>query len=417
MSTSEFDRQWEEQDFDFSSLSSREGEEWNISAFSGTCHQAERSKTQGNAEQSGLPEDFTEEDVAFAHEMEAIFSPDTEEMPPYYVQTLLETENPRFQPPEEGIEYKTKAHVFQRLRLRRRLFRASHFTPKKPTLSRTLLTLLATCILFMVFTMVVTGPLFASGLAVLLSGPHSGVVQVNGYPHYVKRVQHPFDADISAQQRQINLVSAQQQLQFTMYQPSNMPSNYVLNTISLYRDVASAWADGPVLEMDYNTTALSSHHESATISISEFKPNGQVFQVVQNGAAQTVQASRDGIHAVYVTGQWVRVNKFSHDWLYGKRVEIIYEHDGVVFWIAGDPHAGVDVSTLLSIASSLQPLDQRAIHSGARIDVTVSDDSSSWPFADDVVYGNGADGSSLEIVSADSSTSSTHTALPMPVQP
>jgi len=410
MSTSEFDRQWEEDDLDFLSFIQQESRSLKL---------PEVSELQ---DISGIPTDFSDEDIAFAHEMEGAFSAENEEMPPYYVQTLLEAESPRFQPVDEGIEYKTKAHVFRRLRLRRRLFNSSHharFTLSRPTFSRPIIALFTACLLFMAFTMVATSSSFASGLALLLAGPHSGVMQVNGYPkQYTRRSSHLFDADIAAQAKQLDLASAVQQLQFTMYQPANMPENYTLSDVAMYPGTTRDWSNGPIMEMDYTYTYPGSRHETSQISICEFKPNGQVYQVVQVGAAQYVQLGRDNsVRAIYVDGQWVRINKFSHDWVYGSRSEIIYEHDGVVFWIAGDERAGIYKNTLLSIAASLQPLDARAIHLGAHINVTIADDNTNWPFASDVVYENGPTGSSLEVVGADLSSAGSHTVTNMQVQP
>ena len=223
MSTSEFDRQWEEENLDFLSLirqESRLSELPEVSDFSGLTSPIDPIDPQDGT--PGVPQDFSEEDIAFAHEMEAMFSAENEEMPPYYVQTLLEAESPRFQPADEGIEYKTKAHVFRRLRLHRRLFkRTKHtgFVLSMPRFSRPVLALMTACLLFMAFTMVATSSSFASGLAILLAGPHSGVMQVNGYPApHIRKHSYLYDADFAAQAKQIDLATAVQQLQFTLYQ-------------------------------------------------------------------------------------------------------------------------------------------------------------------------------------------------------
>ena len=71
-----------------------------------------------------IPADFSEEDIEFVQELNTLFSPQDEELPPYYVQTLLEPDDPRFQAVEPGFEHKTSARVFRRLKLRRRLFPA-----------------------------------------------------------------------------------------------------------------------------------------------------------------------------------------------------------------------------------------------------------------------------------------------------
>src|SRR6185312_3975519 len=54
-----------------------------------------------------LPPDFSEEDLAFAQELNTLFSPEQEDLPPYFVQTLLQAEDPRFRPVEHGFEKKT----------------------------------------------------------------------------------------------------------------------------------------------------------------------------------------------------------------------------------------------------------------------------------------------------------------------
>src|SRR5690348_17531680 len=71
-----------------------------------------------------VPSDFGEDDLIFARELNSIFSPEQEELPPYFVQTLMASEDQLFRPVEPGFEHKTRARVFRRLKLRRRLFHA-----------------------------------------------------------------------------------------------------------------------------------------------------------------------------------------------------------------------------------------------------------------------------------------------------
>ncbi len=385
MSTSEFENEWEDQHSDSSLLLRQE---------------------------LGLPEDFTDEDVTFAQEMKTLFSPDKEEMPPYYVQTLLDAENSKFQPVEHGLEYKTQARVFRRLKLRRHLFRSrsvlqtSVMQRVKP--QRSIIALLAACLLFIFFTLVATGPSFASGLEVLLSGQHGGVLQVNGYPKlFHKKVQQASLADVDAATppKKVSLLEARQQLTFPMESPFNVPDHYTLNSMSLYQGIDQSWADGPALELDYSYMHQGAvAHGIGQISVCEFKPKGQVLQVVQSGAARPLD--RDGQKAIYVDGQWVHINKFSHEWIYGGRSEIIFEHDGIIFWIVGDQRDGIEQNALLSIANSLRPFNMHAIHMVGHVDnITVSLDDSTWPFSDDIVYTNELTGSSLEIVSTDITSS------------
>ncbi|GAC1681083.1 MAG: hypothetical protein NVS9B9_02680 [Ktedonobacteraceae bacterium] len=145
----------------------------------------------------------------------------------------------------------------------------------------------------------------------------------------------------------------------------------------------------------------------------EFKPLGQVLQVVQLGAAHSLQIGRNGhAQAIYVDGQWVHISKFSHDWVYGGRSEIIYEHNGVIFWIVGDQRDGIGQKALLDVANSLQPFDMRAIHMVGHINsVVLSSDNAIWPFADDIVYTDEPNGSSLEVINAGFPSLSVHVSL------
>jgi len=43
-------------------------------------------------------------------------------------------------------------------------------------------------------------------------------------------------------------------------------------------------------------------------------------------------------------------------WSYGERSELIYQQNGIIFWIAGDQHDGVGEKALWQTAQSLQTL-------------------------------------------------------------
>ena len=385
MSTSGFENEWDDQCIDTSLLLIKQ--------------------------ELGLPEDFTVEDVAFAQEMESLFAPEKEELPPYFVQTLMESENPRFQPVEHGLEHKTRARVFRRLKLRRQLFRAKStplFSLSQHILKpqRSMLALLVACLLFVVFTMIATGPSFASGLDLLLSNSHVGVLQVNSYPRLSPtkaKIPSPGDATYNISPKKISLLEAQQQLEFPIYRPLLLPDRFTLSSMYLYQGINQSWADGPAIDLEYTYERQGgASHGTGKISVCEFKPLGQVLQVVQFGAAHSLQIGRDGhAQAIYVDGQWVHINKFSHDWVFGSRSEIIYEHNGVIFWIVGDQRDGIGQNTLLQLTNSLQPFDMHAFHMIGRVsNVIVSSDNTTWPFADDIVYTGDTNGSSLGIISA-----------------
>jgi hypothetical protein len=313
-----------------------------------------------------IPDDFSADDLAFAYELEALFDLSREEMPPLFVQTLLEPNDARLQTVEAGFETKTRARVLRRLNLPRSLSH-SHTSPWQTLRSaiphrRSFSVIAVITLLVMVLSMVYTAPAFASGMSILLSGAHSGVMQVHDYPggltsvqaHHVQMsgVTHP-----SHSTQSLGLLQAVQMLHFSMYwpQPNVMPDNYVLDDVYIYKDVDQSWADGPIMELDYDYTFPGvAPHGTGRIAICEFKPMGKVLQVVQLGSAHELKINPNGqASAIYVNGQWASINKSSHAWEYSGRSELIYEHNGIIFWIVGFQNDGVSSNTLTTIASSL----------------------------------------------------------------
>src|SRR6266849_3692522 len=123
------------------------------------------------------------------HELNSIFSPEQEELPPYFVQNLLASEDQLFRPVEPGFEHKTRARVFRRLKLHRRLFHAprSVFDALITGLSNiyargSLLVSAIAFMLIMLVTVAFTVPSFVTGMSILLRGSHGGVYQVSTYP-------------------------------------------------------------------------------------------------------------------------------------------------------------------------------------------------------------------------------------------
>jgi hypothetical protein len=66
----------------------------------------------------GFPADFGADEIEFATALHALFSPEREELPPLYVQTL--TGDGRCPPIEASFEQKVTYQVFRRLGLERR---------------------------------------------------------------------------------------------------------------------------------------------------------------------------------------------------------------------------------------------------------------------------------------------------------
>lgn len=338
------------------------------------------------------PDDFAEEELAFAQELNAFFSLEGENLPPYYVQTLLDAEEQRFEPVEHGFEHKTSARVFRRLKLRRRLF-YTHTSPLSAisagigdsSMRRSLLALIVTYALIMVLTVAFTGASFASGVAVLLRGANSGAYLVNKYP--LGMVQ---DEDTSNPGfKQISLRSAQLQMHFPIYWPQRALPGYSLDQINLHVGINQQWADGAMLEFGFRLPpSRVAPQGTGEVWVREFKPRDNVLQLVKAGASVPIEMDSNGrALAIYVDGQWSPRGKSAPEWVYGVRSELIYQLNGIVFWIVGDQRDGVGESELMQVAQGLTPyhFDQHYRMAGEAIRVNQISSNIPGPFSNDVI--------------------------------
>ncbi len=312
-----------------------------------------------------LPADFDEEDLAFVEELYTLFAPEEEELPLYYAQALLASEDPGYYSVETGFEQKTSARVFQRLKLRRRLFHTPRtvFSPFIYGMSSiyTRLSLLASAAAFaliLLLTVAFTAPSFAAGLTILLHGARGGVYLADNYPKNVHKLTHKqklWQNTTKNQSDQISLSGAQQQLHFQMYWPESLPRNYALDSMYLYKTTDTPWADGPIVELVYDVYGVTPKG-TGQIVIREFKPNEDVLQLVQDNAARPIQMDHQGQpQAIYVDGQWIPHGK-SFLWKAGGRCELLYQQNGVIFWVAGDQRDGLGEQDLWKISQSLHPI-------------------------------------------------------------
>lgn len=315
-----------------------------------------------------LPDDFTEEDLAFAAELHELFSPEKENLPPYYIQTLLDVDDHRFEPVVRGFEYKTSARVFRRLKVRRRLFspQASVLGSLSSSLNdasvrRSALTMIGTFMLIMLLTVAFTGSSFASGVSILLRGTHtSGAYQISKYPAGL--VHAPFNPEPSGPStKQISLLNMQRQVHFPVYWPSYSLPGYTLQHINFYVGLDQQWADGPILEFQYSLLPSFSSKGSGKIWIREFLPRTDVLQLVQEGAASPIDQNAGGALAIYVNGQWIESTSGGSIWQYGSRSELIYQINGVVFWIVGDQQDDVGEKELMRVATGLELLPMKSV--------------------------------------------------------
>ncbi len=269
-------------------------------------------------------------------------------------------------------------------------------------ISRRLAAVCAALVAFMVVTMAVNAPSFASGLEILLQNGQAGVYQVSG-PISNKnvtstQVQNP------SQDQQISLLGAQQRLHFPIYWPQDLPNGYTQSQIYLYTQNSQLQSDGPVLEFQFTHAGASGSH--AQLAIREFKPKGDVLQVVEAGSARPLETDQNGrAKSIYIDGQWVTIN-YAHHWLHNGHCELMLQRDGVVFLIAGDQREHVGLDDLLSIANSLQPLQvNRLMRSDATMEyVTQVNHDMPGPFDGDIFLfssDNGTGGPYLRLIGTD----------------
>lgn len=389
--------------------------------FEGEVYGSEDDLTYLSKDSPGLPDDFSDDEAVFAHELDALFDVEKEEVPPLFAQTLLGPYNPQFQGAEDCFASRMSIRVFRRLHLRRRIFRSPlPFRQVLPSLvpTRRYRLAIVSVLLVIVLSVIYAAPSFASGVSILLAGAHSGVLQVQNYPGGLSASADALEnnpAGSAQSSHDINILDMQQMLHFPLYwpDPRSLPDNYVLDTIYLYNQGHQTWADGPLVELDYDYTSPGvAPHGSGRIAICEFKPTGKVLQVVQLGSARELKiASNGSASAIYVNGQWTALNGSTHVWNTSGRSELIYEKNGVIFWMVGNQSDGIDGTVLSSIASSLDIFDASyAMRLGrAFYDVLQAQDSTPGLLAGDVIYldsPNNPGGPTLVVMGGNSSSSS-----------
>lgn len=294
-----------------------------------------------------FPADFLPEEAEFVEEMRSLFPIECEELPPLYTQTLLGDATHR--PLDRHYERKVTYHVFRRLGLVRSLPRPAslmYALGSRPPVLSSLRRLgpasaaLAACaLLFMVVSVIAASPSFADGMRLLLG--HSGVDQIASYP---------------ANTRPSASMAGSASHPGTVSHPLNWvewlgPSVQGYAFQATYIAPAQEWTDGPVVELRYVRQAAGAG--SGVLEVREFRPSPSlagVLQMVADGSADSV--SVNGQPGVYVDGQWVPTSD-RPVWQSGIRGELIFEQDGLVFWIVADQRDGMRASQLISAAAQL----------------------------------------------------------------
>jgi len=388
----------------------------------------------------GLPDDFSEEERAFVRELDSFFAIDKEDIPPYFVQTLLASEDLRFQPVDPEFEKRTCARVFHQLGLhhpanlprqlelyhqpepRRRQPHSRRSPARTPAnvlaISRSFIAAVA-CMLILI-TALSTNTAFTSSLSPLLLGEHGGRWLPSksaplGYfssSILVDCSVVPCSDSGADKVNQLDLSDTQMQLQFPVYEPLQIPKNYVQKGAYLYQGLDQRLADGPALELNYDKSVASEVPQDAgRITIYEFKPKEMALLTIRFGATtHQIEIDPRKPSAIFVDGRWLDNGSIA-PWVYNERSALIYGQDGVVFWITQSNGVGSEaLDTLHSLATSLQIFGVvHVMHMGNSFgDVTPFNDGTPLLFADDAIYVNSQDGPSLSIFDAEAPLSLLH---------
>lgn len=377
----------------------------------------------------GIPDDFSEEERAFVRELDSFFAIDKEDMPPYFVQTLLASEDLRFQPVDPEFEKRTCTRVFRRLELShqpepcrplRHSHRSSARTPANVlAMSRSFMATAVACMLILI-TVLSTNTAFTSSLSPLLTGEHGGKwLPSKSAPLRYFSPSILVDCSVLAcsdsgadKVSQLDLSDTQMQLEFPVYEPLQMPKNYVQKGAYLYQGLDQRLADGPALELNYDKSVASGVPQDAgRITIYEFKPKEMVFQTIRFGATtHQIKIDPRRPSAIFVDGRWMD-NKSIMPWVYNGRSALIYEQDGVVFWITQSNSVDSKaLDSLHSLASSLQIFGViHVMHMGNSFgSINLSADGGPLWLADDIIYTNSPDGPYLSIFDANAPSTLLH---------
>ncbi|MGE5335173.1 MAG: hypothetical protein ACM3N4_10770 [Nitrososphaerota archaeon] len=304
-----------------------------------------------------FPEDFSLDEAAFASELRELFPLEQEVLPPHFIQTVIEDEWHSSTPP--GFEQKLTYDVFSRLSLPRGpLFRQQR-TPWdniRQAFGRTTRPLAASLVavaLLMIFSVIVSSPSFAAGMQLLLA--HTGVQQVSHYPSNV-RTATPTHSPYKP-----------------MSLTSTIPVSWLGPTAGEYRFVgarampAESWSNGTITELQYAIPHKTPGTGVLDIREFEVSPDlAAVWQIVQADSA--VGLTIDGMPAVYVDGIWMdrsarqQPMMDSRVWKFGVRSELMFERDGIVYWIVGDQRDGANMDELVKLARMLTVTNSRILH-------------------------------------------------------
>jgi hypothetical protein len=305
-----------------------------------------------------FPDDFSSEEAELAGELRELFAPEHEELPPLFTQTMLG--DAHHTPVDTDLERRMAHRVRRQLNLPAApLFERHHLwrtvlRDLPARVSRPVAASLSALVLLMTLTVVLATPSFAAGVQLIFG--HTGALQVRSYPTHVGK------SEATAQAGKVTSSTAPTRVEWL----GETLRHYQFSQMLL--SAPQSWSDGPVVELRYqlpHDQLMSAHSGSGVLDIREFRPAptlAHVLQVVADGSATPVTVGF--APAAYVDGQWVHFGR-NQDWQFGIKSELIFEQDGLVFWIVGDQRDGIGQEQLVDAALHLSTVSVAQITSPA----------------------------------------------------
>jgi hypothetical protein len=289
-----------------------------------------------------FPDDFTQDEALFAGELRDIYDIEREDLPAGYVPTILGYE--RHKPAQPGFERRLTRRVFHELNLpghplfeRRPLFQfAAALAEPAQELRRAghaAIGVLASVMLVMVMSMLFATPSFADGLQILLG--HTGVQQVADYPGNVHESAAP--------------QTKQQEVQTPLYWMGQAVGDYAY--LGMRKLPSEGWSSGPIVDIQYVLTDIPKGSGVLDVRMFQIADDYQaVLKVVQSGSAREIKFG--DTWAIYVDGTWIAQGRHRF-WQSGVHSQLLFEKNGVIFWMTGDQRDGMDQAHLLAAASKI----------------------------------------------------------------
>jgi hypothetical protein len=295
-----------------------------------------------------FPDDFTQDEALFASELRTVFDIEREDLPSGYVPTVLGFE--RHKPAMPGFERRVTRQVFHELNLPglplfdrrpvqqiRAIF--AEQADQLQRVGRSAAGVLTAVLIVMVLSMLFATPSFADGMQILLG--HTGVQQVAAYPRNVgKPAPQPVEP---------------QEVQTPLYWMGPAVGDYTY--LGMRKVPNEGWSTGPIVDVQYVLTHVSKG--SGILDVRMFQVADKyaaVLKVVQDGSAH--ETTVGGAKAAFVSGAWQTYGR-NKTWRFDARNEVIFERDGMVFWIASDPRDGLTEAQIIAAASQMRPATRR----------------------------------------------------------